>query len=136
MMQIAVIRKGPEWSLYGLIIDDSCFVSDFLRDLDDQNSKQMFFLLSEIVQHGPPKNVERFRNLGDDIYELKARNGARIACFFSGPQLPKSLTLTHGFYKAGAKELRREKRKAISWRSEYFEIKDIIKRIRQLEVEP
>lgn len=133
MMHLAVIGNGPEWSLYAVLVEDVCYVSQFLVGLDDLNQKQMIVLFNEIRQQGPPKNIHRFRNLGDDIYELKAKAGARIACFFSGQQLPRSLTLTHGFYKCGAKELKREKQKALNWRAEYFEIRDIRRRIRQVE---
>jgi phage-related protein len=135
-MDIAVIGNGPEFSLYGLIIDGICQISVYLRDIDEVNLKQFAVLVNEILHHGPPKNKEKFRPLGDDIFELKTRNGMRIGCFFGGINLPKSLILTHGFSKCTSKKLQREKNKALKWLEEYLQIKDIRKHIKFLEVEP
>jgi phage-related protein len=135
-MYLAVIGKGPQYSLYGLVIDDACQISRFVRTLDELNFKQLAVLFSEIQRNGLPKNKEKFRSLGDDVFELKTRNGARIACFLGGSQLPKSLVLTHGFLKGTAKILQREKQRAVQWHREFCLIKDINKRIKQMEVEP
>lgn len=135
-MDLAVIGEGPRYSLYGLVINDACQISRFVRTLDEPNFNQLVVLFSEIRRNGLPQNKEKFRSLGDDIYELKTRNGARIACFFGGPNLQKSLVLTHGFFKGTAKILQREKQRAVEWHHQFCLIKDIRKRIKQVEVEP
>jgi phage-related protein len=101
-------------------------VRDYINNLDASQQTQLFSLFDRILGHGPPKNERKFKNIGNQIYELKTRSGVRILCFYGGAFLPKSLILTHGFSKPGKKVLRREKEKAINWRKDYFENAEII----------
>jgi len=78
-------------------------------------------LFNRILEIGLPHNQEKFRDIGEKIYELKTRGGIRILGFFGGLNLPKSLILTHGFYKKHNKILVRERDKALKWFKEYTE---------------
>ena len=135
-MEIAVIGEGQEYSLYGLVIDGSCLISQFVSTMDETSLKQFAVLVREIQLNGLPKGKEKFRSLGDGIYELKIRNGVRFTCFFGGPQLEKSLILTHGFPKSKKNILQRDKERASNWRRQYMELPNIRQRIVELEVEP
>ena len=77
----------------------------------------MMALFKLIQDNGPPKNEEKFKNFGNNIYELKTRMGSRILCFFGNSR--NSLVLTHGFHKCKSKQLQVEKRRAIFWKKEY-----------------
>lgn len=109
------------FNLYGIVVKNSCLVREFIESLGEKYQKQIITLLEFISVKGPPKNEEKFRSLGNDIFELKTRSGVRILAFFGGGNLPKSLILTHGFYKLGQKILKRQKAKAIAWHKQYFE---------------
>ena len=85
--------------------------------MDQQKKERMMALINRIKNHGLPDNIEKFRPLGDGIYELKTRGGSRILCFKGRPQY--SLVLTHGFPKCKPQRLRREKEKALAWYKEY-----------------
>ena len=83
------------------------------------DQKQILALFSLILEKGPPKNKEKFRHIGDQIYEIKTRRGVRILCFF--PRFnDRSLILTHGFYKTHNKILKNEKKKTEEWRRKYL----------------
>jgi phage-related protein len=118
-MKICEIKSGPGFALYGVIGDKSCEVAGFIDTLDPKNKVQIIALLEHIVSVGLPKGELRFRNVGDNIYELKTRNGARILCFFGGALLRNSLILTHGFLKPKKKQFNREKEKALSWHRKF-----------------
>jgi phage-related protein len=111
---------GEVWSVYALVEGDVCLVQQYVSTLDQKDQTQIAALLKRICAEGPLYNEEKFRTLGDDIFELKTARGIRILGFFAGPNAPKRLILTHGFRKPNPKRLQREKKKAIAWRDEYF----------------
>jgi phage-related protein len=121
-MNITLIAPAEQsgFSLYGIVVKNSCLVREFIESLEEKYQKQIMSLLDFISAKGPPNNKEKFRSLGDDIFELKTRSGVRILSFFGGSNLPKSLILIHGFHKPSRKILVREKAKAISWHKKYF----------------
>ena len=135
-MQITTIQKGVRFKLYGVVVDQICPVKEYISGLDEKNLKQIASLIAEIIEHGPPRNKFRFNNLDDGIYELKARSGARILCFFGGSHLRNSLIMTHGFPKPKKKVLEREKKKALDWLDKYSQITNINKHIVSLEEKP
>ena len=110
---------GQGFSIYAILVDNHCLVEEFVDNLDDKYQKHITHLLKRIFETGLPKNKERFRHIDDQIYELKTRSGIRILSFFAGPNLPRSLILTHGFQKPHNKILKREKKKAMAWYDEY-----------------
>lgn len=113
-------KEKEGYNLYAIVVDNKNLVKEYLDTIDRKNKTQLAALLNRILSKGLPKDIKRFRNLGDDIYELKTRNGARILCFFGGALLERSLVLTHGIDKSAGKILRREKLKAISFRKDFF----------------
>ena len=121
-MDITLIESafGPGYDLYAIVIDEVCLVQEFIDRLTEKEQNQVIALFQLILNSGVPFNKRKFRNIGDQIYELKTRSGVRILGFFGGADLPRSLILTHGFYKQHSKILVREKKKAILWHREYF----------------
>jgi phage-related protein len=114
-------RKGPRgFTIYGIKNYDKSMAREYLDLLDDKNKVQMMALIDRIKEHGPPFNEEKFKSLGDGIFELKARSGSRILCFWGRPT--NSLVLTHGFYKCKPRRLEAEKQRALRWYKEYQEL--------------
>ena len=112
-------RSAQGFNLYAILVNDHCLVQEYVDSLDDKNQKQVFTLFQHILAKGPPKNITKFRYVGDNIYELKTRRGVRILCFFGGQILTKSLILTHGFQKSHNRILKRQTEKALKWLNEY-----------------
>ncbi len=119
-MPIIELASGPAYTLYARIENDVCQVRAYIASLPEKDQKQVFALLKFILEQGIPMNKEKFRHIGDQIYELKTRGGIRILCFFGSPVLPDALILTHGFRKPKPKRLIREKDKTLQWRKQYF----------------
>jgi len=124
-MKITRILSGTKCELYALVINGKCLIIDFVASLDEKDQKQTFALLKLVCETGPPKNKEKFRNIGDRLYELKTRGGVRILSFFAGPPLRKALILTHGFKKSGRRIFARQREKAAAWLKEFSDIDDI-----------
>jgi phage-related protein len=123
-MDITETISGPKFSLYAIVSDNGCFIKEFITNLEEKDLKQVLTLFKMIVETGLPQNERKFRNVGENIYELKTRRGIRILGFFAGANLPKSLILTHGFFKPNNRILIRERDKAVKWRKEFFESSD------------
>ncbi len=123
-MNITRLFSGSAFDLYALVIDEKCQVWEYISSLDGQNQTQAFALFNHILEKGPPHNKEKFRNIGNGIYELKTWRGMRILSFFGSSSLPRSLILTHGFPKPKEKGLAREKKKAVKWHKEYLKTAD------------
>ena len=128
-MDIARLYSAKEsegFNLYAIVVDGKCFFKEYINSLDNRNKTQLVALLNRVLHKGLPKDESKFRNIDDNIYELKTRSGARVLCFFGGSILQRSLILTHGTFKSTKKIIKREKDKAIQWRKDYFEHADII----------
>jgi phage-related protein len=115
-MTLKTLYKGLRYTLYALVVNECCFVVEFLSDLDKQSEKQIFALFKHIGASGPPVNEEKFKHLEGKIYELKTRTGVRILSFFGKGQ---SLILTHGFSKPSQRKLKIEISKAAEWEKAY-----------------
>lgn len=118
-MNVEQLGSGKSYVLYAVVENGKCLVKEFIDSLTPANQGQIISLINRILENGPPRNEEKFRHLGDKIYELKTRSGVRILVFFGGR---KSLVLTHGFFKVASKKLQREKDKAVAWYKEYHNI--------------
>jgi phage-related protein len=132
-MHIAVISEGLCFSLYGLVVDNVCIISEYVDSLTPKDSTQLFALFDHILKMGPPNNATRFNPIGDGVYELKTKSGVRILCFYAPSNLQNSLILTHGFKKPKSRVLQREKAKTLKWFTECHNLKDIRRHIIDVE---
>ena len=124
-MDITLLAEAAQrngFSLYGLVVEGVCLVQTFIESLPGFDQIQVMNLFKGIINVGLPKSEYKFRHLGDEIYELKTRNGVRVLGFFGPSFMRKTIILTHGFPKPKKNILKREKRKALDW---YAEIGDI-----------
>jgi len=124
-MDIAEIISGPQFTFYAIVDDNRCYVEEFVTNLEKKDLKQLLNSYEKIVTIGLSHNEEKFRGIGGKIFELKTRRGVRLLGFFAGSSLPKSIILTHGFFKPHNRILIRERDKAVKWRKEYFDSSEI-----------
>jgi len=124
-MVITKLASGTAYSLYAIVINNSCIVQNYIDNLEPIMQKQLFTLFQRILENGPPNNERKFNPIGDKIYELKTQSGVRILCFYGGSLLERSLVLTHGFDKPHKKILNREKAKAINWYKDFLQHAEI-----------
>lgn len=120
IVRIASAKDPSGYALYAVVDGDECLVQNFIDGLEAKYKTQIFNLLEQIISSGLPFNEEKFRGIGDKIFELKTKSGIRILCFMAHANFKKTLILTHGFKKGRPKKLNREKQKAITWYEEYL----------------
>ncbi len=127
-MNITLTGKAIEkagYSIYAIVLNKKCPAHDYIETLDDKDRSQILALFQLVFTKGPPKNKLKFKNLGNQIYELKTPRGVRLLCFFADSRHPRSLILTHGLFKPPKKTLKREINKALNFRKEYLAQKTI-----------
>lgn len=119
-MIITELNTGPGAALYAVVKKDVCSVKEFISKLHRIDSAQLFAVFQLILQKGDPRNEQKFRYLGDQIYEIKTNSGIRILCFKGNHQLKNSIILTHGLRKTKNKILQREKAKSLKLYKEFI----------------
>ena len=115
MVDIEVLLDGEELILYALVVNKKSFIRDFINGLERSDKIQVVNLIQQRSDRLNIHNQQHFRSLGNEIFELKTRNGIRILCFWYGE---RKLVLTHGFFKPHPKVLKNEKEKAMQWLKE------------------
>ncbi len=116
-MDIIEIVSGSTFRLYGIVEKDKCKVTEFIDDLPMEDQEQVIATMNLIIQRGDPFNKEKFKHIGNDIYEIKTRRGIRILCFKGNNN---SLILIEGFRKPQKKVLSRKKKIAEKCKEIYF----------------
>lgn len=95
-------------------------VREFLDSLDTKMRAKMLREISLLAANGPELREPDSKNIGDGIYELRAKVGTDISrvlyFFFVG----RRAILTNGFIKKTQKTPSAEKEKAKRYRDEYL----------------
>lgn len=122
MIESIIILEGKAKTLYSIVEGGKNYVSEFITGWPVQAERnQLIALLERIAEYGPPRNLEKFRPLGDNLFEIKSSQ-IRIICFFAGNDINnKNVILTHGFKKPKKTVLLREKGKALQIKKAYEE---------------
>lgn len=99
-------------------------VETFILELyagNDTDSEAMVNELEKTSNHGPSRNVQKFRYLkgaGEGLVEFKARGGSRILAFMD--QNRRRIICTHGIPKLKKRRFDREIAKAHRVRNDYL----------------
>lgn len=106
----------------GQQLDGACATQQFLEQAEKQNEDEadsIVALLNWAAKSGPPRNKEKCRDVGDGIYEFKAKN-LRICWFYDEGRI---IICSHGFYKPNKKVQKREIKQAGKLKDAYLEAK-------------
>ncbi len=96
-MPVQQIKAGAKFTVYAWGDEKSCEVLGFLEQLvadGDSDAERILNLINRTADHGAPRNIQHCRPLGDDIYEFKAPNTARVLWFYDAGRI---IICTHGF---------------------------------------
>ena len=108
-MRSRLLYGGSAFDLYAVVDPrGECPALQFIWDLSETDPREFTKLLTliELVRyHGLPKNPEKHKKLGQNLYELKSGH-YRLLYFTDGT--PRRLILTHGFFKRTRKTPRRQ----------------------------
>jgi hypothetical protein len=125
-MRVRQIMSGRKFTIVALELGavplrPECPAEEYLTSLGKDNPASHKSLLGVLRAHadqGPLLNPKKSRDLRDDIYEFKSRQGARLLWFY-GPG--RQTILTHGFFKAKGSPAGTEIDKAVRLRAQFFE---------------
>lgn len=117
------IYKGTKFEIRSWIEGGVNIVREFLEELKangDTDAARLYSLMKQTADNGVAFNIRHVRSLGDDIYEFKAPNTARIMFFYDKNRL---IICAHGFTGKKGNEKRHIKKqieKATEIKRDYF----------------
>ncbi len=114
--RLKLLLNGDKFKIYGLLINGTCEAEEYLKRLPDKEKSKLMPLLQYTVQTGTIKNEQKFKSIGDGLFEFKGFQ-SRLFCFF---EQGKIIILTHGCIKKRDKLDPAEVKKARSRKEEYF----------------
>lgn len=113
---LKLLLNGDKFKIYGLVINGTCEAEEFLKGLSDSEKSKINPLLAYTAHSGLLRNEQKFKCLGDDIFEFKGFQ-SRLLCFFDKG---KMIIASHGCIKKRNKMDPAEIKKARNRRTEYF----------------
>jgi hypothetical protein len=116
------IVSGSAFSVYALASGGGCELQSFFEQAERDDADElasMLALLAHAADHGPPKNKEKSRDVGDGILEFKAKS-LRVCYFYDAGRM---IICTHGFGKPNPKVQTREIKRARELRETYINLK-------------
>ncbi len=112
--------RGRKYTVFALVADGGCEVTDYLLALPEDVRLKMHAAIKGLADQGFVPNQQKFRRLEAGVYELKLRNPpVRLFCFQDGPDW----VCTHGHTKPGMRELQSHIAKVRALRKRYLEEK-------------
>lgn len=103
MLRRAALRSGRACTVFALVVDGRCDVTDYLMELTADVRTRVEVVIRALADAGFVPNQQKLRRLDAGVYELKLRKPpVRLFCFQDG----RDWICTHGHTKPGARELR------------------------------
>jgi phage-related protein len=114
--RLKLLLNGDKFKICGLMINGTCEAEEYLKGLPDKEKQKLFPLLKYTADSGPVKNEQKFKSIGDGIFEFKGFQ-SRLFCFFDEGRI---IILTHGCIKKRDRLDPADIKKARSRREDYF----------------
>ena len=116
------VKKGSAFAVCAIEENGRCATLDFLNQMKNNDAGEhakLLALLTRSADHGPPRNEEKSRPVGDGVFEFKTKR-ARVCYFYDAGKL---IICTHGFGKPSPKVQDAEIAAAKETMVRYFEAK-------------
>jgi len=120
-MDLRLFREGACFTLYSIEVGYT--LAEYLENLELSNLSEhdrIVARLGQLADRGASRKKDEFNDLGDDLYEAKTRNGARVFFFYQKNQI---VICTQGFSKQSQKTPKREIATALSKKRMYEQAK-------------
>ena len=117
--RLKLLLNGDKFKIYGLLVNGACEADEYLKGLSEKEKSKLIPLLKYTADAGPVKNEQKFKSIGNGIFEFKGFQ-SRLFCFFDEGKI---IILTHGCIKKRDKLEPADIQKARS-RKEYYFRKD------------
>ncbi|MCB1234476.1 MAG: type II toxin-antitoxin system RelE/ParE family toxin [Verrucomicrobiae bacterium] len=123
-MERHFLQAGSLCRIYLLEDGGHCPAAEFLTEVaqaHENEFEKLQDLLDYASDHGPPRNKQKCRSLGDGLFEFKTGGGLRLFWFWDHGHL---ILCTHGFVKKTRKTPRKERDLALGWKKRYEASRD------------
>lgn len=98
-MILYLIRSGAI-GIYSIGNDESSAFKDYFDTLDESDQKRFVALIKRLAETGQIRDKKKFRNIGNDVWELKTPTAKRVYCFWANRKDFKgAVIITHGSEK-------------------------------------
>jgi phage-related protein len=115
--------RRVNWDVLAVCDDrGGCQLLDFLggfADPVDAAACNMLTLIARTCEHGPSRNTQLYRDLGDGIFEMK-KSGLRVLFFYDAGRI---IVCSHVYKKQGQKLGHGQKERASDAKERYFAAK-------------
>ena len=122
-MRLQLVTSGVKFKIHAIDLSNDpvemdCPAWAFIQSMDTASRKSITAVMKLQTDHGPIKNEQKSRLLGDGIFEFKTRQGDRVFYFYARAG---TTVLTHGCKKPKRSQLPVEIEKAQRLRQLYEE---------------
>ena len=114
--RLKLLLNGDKFKIYGLLVNGACEADEYLKGLSEKEKSKLFPLLKYTADAGQVKNEQKFKCIGNGIFEFKGFQ-SRLFCFFDEGRI---IILTHGCIKKRDKLDPADIQKARSRKEDYF----------------
>jgi hypothetical protein len=114
--RLKLLLNGDKFKIYGLIVNGTCEADEFLEGLSNKEKGKILPVLHYTAHSGLLHNDQKFKSIGDGIFEFKGFQ-SRLFCFFDEGRI---IILTHGCIKKRDKLDPADIKKARSRKDDYF----------------
>jgi phage-related protein len=116
-MDLRYLLEGQKFTIYAIMQGED--VAEYLQNLEQTNvaaHAQIARRLEQLAERGPSRKKDEFNDLGNHLYEAKAKTGPRVLFFYDRNQI---VICSHAFDKQGRKTPRKEIQKALQRKKDY-----------------
>ena len=105
---LSPLFSGSRFDLFEVVVGDKHLLKEFIDGLSETDRNKLLALLKYAAEHGPPRNEQKFKKLGGDLFEFKSFQD-RVFCAFRGKSV---LILIHGIKKKKDKHDKKDMQRA------------------------
>jgi phage-related protein len=105
--------------------NDECPVQEFLDSLNHKMRVKILRIILLLEEHGNELREPYSKSLGDEIFELRIKQGSNITRILYFFMIGKKIILTNGFIKKTQKTPQNEIDKAQKYRDDYMKRKEL-----------
>lgn len=116
-MDLRFLIEGRAFTLYAML--QGADVAEYLAQLEDENTQahdQIVRRLQQLADCGASRRKDEFNDLGNDLYEAKAKTGPRVIFFYDANRI---VICSHAFDKQSQKTPRKEIKTAAGRKRDY-----------------
>jgi hypothetical protein len=121
MWSLKRLFKGAWGEIDALVKTGKCEVTEFIDELESQGDpthQKTLAILTKMSVYGPGNNINKFRRVRDNLYEIKSKHTRVFCCYDKCKR--RLIILISAIKKGSRKEQTSRINRAVRLRDEYF----------------